>query len=201
MPDGRRRNDLYEEPFRHRRVVPEDLVVVVRAGTPISELQDELATRNQCLPLPPAASGIERLTAGLTGTVGGLVSANLPTRWDGTSKGVRYWVLGLTAVRADVGYCEVRQQGSQECRGLRCAEDVHRCLGNARSNDGGHLEGYYKYRNPEMPLRSEWGGSAPLMICRTPLSEGPAFAAGIPGSFSMPKPPRYGRLPRTDSAT
>jgi FAD/FMN-containing dehydrogenase len=80
---------------------PEDLVVVVKAGTLVADLQRELASRNQCLPIPPSYDAARFATAGFPGTVGGLVSANLPTRWDGVSRGARYWVLGMTIIRAD----------------------------------------------------------------------------------------------------
>lgn len=80
---------------------PQDLVVVVRAGTSVSELQSELASKGQCIPIPSAFDAATNITAGLPGTVGGLVSANLPTRWDAVSRGVRYWVLGVRAVLAD----------------------------------------------------------------------------------------------------
>lgn len=80
---------------------PEDLVVVVRAGTPVTELQSELASKGQCIPIPSASDAATEFTAGKPGTVGGLVSANLPTRWDSVSRGVRYWVLGVRAVLAD----------------------------------------------------------------------------------------------------
>ncbi|MCB8932462.1 MAG: FAD-binding oxidoreductase [Fimbriimonadaceae bacterium] len=79
---------------------PNDQVVVVRPGTPIEDLQDELRTQGQCLPMP-AGDEVGPLPAGLPGTVGGLVAMNLPHALQGPCGGVRDWVLGLTVVRPD----------------------------------------------------------------------------------------------------
>ncbi|MER3412989.1 MAG: hypothetical protein C4341_01890 [Armatimonadota bacterium] len=80
---------------------PDDLVVTVRAGTPLAELQAALAERGQCLPLPPWQDALEFLAAGAPGTIGGLVAARLPTRWDARTRGARYWVLGLRVLLAN----------------------------------------------------------------------------------------------------
>jgi glycolate oxidase FAD binding subunit len=64
---------------------PNDLVVVVRAGTPLEELQHGLAERRQCIPLAEHE---------VLGTVGGALSVRRPQGW-------RDWVLGLTVVLAD----------------------------------------------------------------------------------------------------
>jgi FAD/FMN-containing dehydrogenase len=79
---------------------PDDLVVTVRAGTPLGELQAALAEKGQCLPLPPWHDELTFLAAGVPGTVGGLVASRLPTRWDSRTRGVRYWVLGLRVLVA-----------------------------------------------------------------------------------------------------
>ncbi len=79
---------------------PNDQVVVVRAGTPLSALQEELRKQGQCVPLP-SVEDVGPLPAGLPGTVGGLVAMNLPHALQGSCGGVRDWVLGLTLVRAD----------------------------------------------------------------------------------------------------
>lgn len=77
---------------------PEDLVVVVKAGTPICELQSELSLKNQRLPIPEYEDELGSLLAGIPGTVGGMVATNLPTKWDYFSRGPRYWVLGISFV-------------------------------------------------------------------------------------------------------
>lgn len=79
---------------------PNDQVVVVRAGAAIADLQAELHTKGQCLPMPPAEE-VGALPAGVPGTVGGLVAMSLPHALQGPCGGVRDWVLGLTIVRAD----------------------------------------------------------------------------------------------------
>ena len=68
---------------------PSELVVTVRAGTPLSELEAALADKGQCLPFEPP-----RFADG--GTVGGMVAAGLagPTR--AAVGGVRDYVLGAT---------------------------------------------------------------------------------------------------------
>src|SRR5688572_19979972 len=66
---------------------PDDLVVVAKAGTSIEDLGEELRTRNQMLGVPTWTSKIGRLTAGIPGTLGGLVAANLPTRWESACRG------------------------------------------------------------------------------------------------------------------
>lgn len=80
---------------------PDDLVVTVRAGTPLADLQAALAEKGQCLPLPPWHDALTFLAAGAPGTVGGMVAARLPTRWDARTRGPRYWVLGLRVLLAN----------------------------------------------------------------------------------------------------
>lgn len=77
-----------------------DQVVVVRAGTPLRELQEELEKQGQCLPLPDART-MGPLLAGFPGSVGGLVAMNLPHALSAQCGGPRDWVLGLTLVRSD----------------------------------------------------------------------------------------------------
>jgi len=80
---------------------PDDLVIVAKSGTTIDELDSELKTKNQMLGVPTHTTPIGALTAGLPGTIGGLISANLPTRWESQCRNSRYWVLGLTFIKAD----------------------------------------------------------------------------------------------------
>lgn len=79
---------------------PDDLVVTVRAGTPVAELQAELMTKGQRLPIPPWSDDLSYLASGAPGTIGGLVATRLPTLWDQRTRGVRYWVLGLRVLLA-----------------------------------------------------------------------------------------------------
>lgn len=78
----------------------EDQVVVVRAGTIISDLQRELAPYGLCVPLPNSEDTGDA-PAGLPGTVGGGVAMNLPHALEGATGNWRDWVLGLTVIRPD----------------------------------------------------------------------------------------------------
>lgn len=93
----------------------EDLVVEVRAGTTIKELQSELATKNQYLPIPDFDEEVGCLLAGIPGTVGGLIATNLPTKWEYATRGPRYWVLGLAIV---TGNGEIIKCGSKAVKNV-----------------------------------------------------------------------------------
>ena len=68
---------------------PSELVVTVRAGTLLSELEAALAAHGQCLPFEPP-----RFAPG--GTVGGMVAAGLAGPARAVAGGVRDYVLGAT---------------------------------------------------------------------------------------------------------
>ena len=78
---------------------PSELVVTVRAGTPLVELEAALAEKGQCLPFEPPHFG-----AVGTGTVGGMVAAGLSGPARASVGAVRDYVLGATLVngRGDV---------------------------------------------------------------------------------------------------
>jgi glycolate oxidase FAD binding subunit len=70
---------------------PSELVVTVRAGTPLAQLEATLAERGQCLPFePPHFSP--------TATVGGMVAAGLSGPARASVGAVRDYVLGLDLV-------------------------------------------------------------------------------------------------------
>ena len=96
---------------------PSELVVTVRAGTPLSELEAALADKGQCLPFEPP-----RFADG--GTVGGMVAAGLagPTR--AAVGGVRDYVLGATLLN---GRAEVLSFGGQVIKNV-AGYDVSRLL-------------------------------------------------------------------------
>jgi glycolate oxidase FAD binding subunit len=76
---------------------PSELVVTVRAGTRLADLEDVLAERGQCLPFePPQFAG--------RATVGGMVAAGLSGPARASVGPVRDYVLGTTVVngRGDV---------------------------------------------------------------------------------------------------
>jgi FAD/FMN-containing dehydrogenase len=68
---------------------PSELVVTVRAGTPLVELESALAAQGQCLPFEPP-----RFAAG--GTVGGMVASGLAGPSRAAVGALRDYVLGLT---------------------------------------------------------------------------------------------------------
>ena len=76
---------------------PTELVVTVRAGTPLAELEDELASRGQMLPFEPPHFDSEGANGA---TIGGAVAAGLagPRRasYGPTYGGVRDFMLGAT---------------------------------------------------------------------------------------------------------
>lgn len=67
---------------------PTELVVTVRAGTPLAELEAALAEKGQCLPFEPPRFGTQ-------GTVGGMVAAGLAGPARVSVGGVRDYVLGV----------------------------------------------------------------------------------------------------------
>lgn len=69
---------------------PTELVVTVRAGTPLAEVEAALAERGQCLPAEPPRFGPQGF-----GTVGGMVAAGLSGPARPVAGSVRDHVLGL----------------------------------------------------------------------------------------------------------
>lgn len=72
-----------------------DQVVVVRAGTPLRELNDALAQTGQCIPIAHPE------VMPLQGSVGGAIAYNFPHLLEGQTGTWRDWIVGLTAVLAD----------------------------------------------------------------------------------------------------
>ena len=70
---------------------PTELVVTVRAGTPLAELEAVLAETNQCLPFEPPHFGPGA-------TVGGMVAAGLSGPARASVGAVRDYVLGLQLI-------------------------------------------------------------------------------------------------------
>lgn len=148
---------------------PADLVVSVRAGTRIDELQQELKHKNQCLPIPPFSGDGQFVTAGMPGTVGGLVSANLPTRWDSYSKGVRYWVLGLRVVLSNGVIVKCGSRAVKNVAGY----DAQKAFVGAWGSLGVITEATFRV----FPIKayhdepSSWTPEMPIMVARAPISE------------------------------
>ncbi|MDM0090684.1 MULTISPECIES: glycolate oxidase subunit GlcE [unclassified Variovorax] len=100
-----------------RSYEPSELVVTVRAGTLLSELEALLAEQGQCLPFEPPHFG-----AG--GTVGGMVAAGLSGPARASVGAVRDYVLGVTLVD---GRGEVLSFGGQVMKNV-AGYDVSRVL-------------------------------------------------------------------------
>ncbi len=103
---------------------PEDMVVVVRAGTRLTDLQIALAERGQCIPWASPLGDI--------GTVGGLLSIGLPNGLESMCGGWRDWCLGMTIVRPDG---RVARSGSQAVKSV-AGYDVHKLMIGARGTLG-----------------------------------------------------------------
>ncbi len=102
---------------------PADQTVVVRAGTRVTELQDELRKVGQCLPLPDPGIAGDAL-AGYWGTVGGLIACDMPHGLFAQHGGPRDWVLGATFVRPGG---VVAKSGSKVVKSV-AGFDVHRMV-------------------------------------------------------------------------
>jgi glycolate oxidase FAD binding subunit len=96
---------------------PTELVVTVRAGTPLAELEAALAEQGQCLPFEPP-----RLGDGAT--VGGMVAAGLAGPARAAVGGVRDYVLGATMLN---GRGELLSFGGQVMKNV-AGYDVSRLL-------------------------------------------------------------------------
>ncbi|MEP6884536.1 MAG: glycolate oxidase subunit GlcE [Gammaproteobacteria bacterium] len=96
---------------------PTELVVTLRAGTPLADLDAALAERGQCLPFEPP-----RFSAGAT--VGGMVAAGLSGPSRANVGSVRDHVLGVTLLN---GRGEVLTFGGQVAKNV-AGYDVSRLL-------------------------------------------------------------------------
>lgn len=96
---------------------PSELVVTVRAGTPLRQLQDLLAERGQCLPFEPPHFGEGA-------TVGGMVAAGLSGPARASVGSVRDFVLGVVMLN---GRAEQLTFGGQVMKNV-AGYDVSRLL-------------------------------------------------------------------------
>lgn len=109
----------------------DDQVVEVWAGTPVSELQHELARHGQCLPL--AGSGdLPAVVEGGGGTVGGMLAMNLPHGLWAQCGGPRDWTLGARVVRTDG---TVAKSGSKAVKSV-AGYDAHKLFIGSRGTLG-----------------------------------------------------------------
>ncbi|SFD71153.1 glycolate oxidase subunit GlcE [Paracidovorax konjaci] len=96
---------------------PSELVVTVRAGTPLAELEALLASRGQCLPFEPPHFGDGA-------TVGGMVAAGLSGPARASAGAVRDFVLGVEIVN---GRAECLRFGGQVMKNV-AGYDVSRLM-------------------------------------------------------------------------
>ena len=96
---------------------PSELVVTVRAGTALAELEAALAEQGQCLPFEPPRFGPG-------GSVGGMVSAGLAGPARAAVGGLRDYVLGATLLN---GKAELLSFGGQVMKNV-AGYDVSRLL-------------------------------------------------------------------------
>ncbi len=108
---------------------PSELVVTVRAGTPLAELEDALAAKGQYLPFEPP-----RFSPG--GTVGGMVAAGLSGPGRASVGSVRDYVLGATLLN---GRGEVLSFGGQVIKNV-AGYDISRMLAGSLGTLGVILE-------------------------------------------------------------
>ncbi len=108
---------------------PSELVVTVRAGQPLDELEAMLGEHGQCLPFEPP-----RFAPG--GTVGGMVAAGLSGPARAAVGGVRDYLLGVTMLN---GNAEVLTFGGQVMKNV-AGYDVARSLAGSMGVMGVILE-------------------------------------------------------------
>lgn len=97
---------------------PSELVVTVRAGTPLAELEATLAAQGQCLPFEPPHFG------SVQATVGGMVAAGLSGPGRATAGAVRDFVLGVKLIN---GQGELLTFGGQVMKNV-AGYDVSRLM-------------------------------------------------------------------------
>ena len=103
---------------------PSELVVTVRAGTPLAELEAALAEKGQCLPFEPPRFAAAPNAGFGGGTVGGMVAAGLAGPARAAVGGVRDYLLGATLLN---GKAEVLSFGGQVMKNV-AGYDVSRLL-------------------------------------------------------------------------
>ena len=110
---------------------PSELVVTVRAGTTLQELQTALAEKGQCLAFEPPCFGSD--PAGVsTATCGGMVAAGLSGPARASAGAVRDFVLGVTLLN---GRAELLTFGGQVIKNV-AGYDVSRLMVGAMGTLG-----------------------------------------------------------------
>ena len=107
---------------------PSELVVTVRAGTPLAELEAALAGQGQCLPFEPPHFQISASAA----TVGGMVAAGLSGPARASVGGVRDYMLGVQILN---GRAELLSFGGTVMKNV-AGYDVSRLMAGAMGTLG-----------------------------------------------------------------
>lgn len=107
---------------------PSELVITVRAGTPLAEVEEVLAERGQILPFEPPHFA----TGGAMATVGGMVAAGLNGPARASLGAVRDYVLGLVLLN---GRAELLTFGGQVMKNV-AGYDVSRLMAGAMGTLG-----------------------------------------------------------------
>ncbi len=113
---------------------PSELVVTVKAGTPLAALEAALAEQGQCLPFEPPHFGgpFDLFERGGAATVGGMVASGLSGPARATVGGVRDYVLGLELIN---GRAEVLRFGGTVMKNV-AGYDVSRLMVGAMGTLG-----------------------------------------------------------------
>ena len=109
---------------------PSELVVTVRAGTPLAELEAALAEKGQCLPFEPPHYQIS--SADNVATVGGMVASALSGPARATAGGVRDYMLGVQVLN---GRAELLTFGGQVMKNV-AGYDVSRLMAGSMGTLG-----------------------------------------------------------------
>lgn len=150
-------------------IEPEDQVAIVRAGTPISEVQAALAEKGQCLPIREwsQVGDASWCVAGMPGTIGGWLAMDLPHAWP--DHGPRRVLIGATVMRPDGS---LAKSGSRVVKSV-AGYDVHKFLVGTR----GTLALFVEVTIQTLPLGSG-PGCVSVIVDREPESIGAVVAVG-----------------------
>jgi len=107
---------------------PSELVITVRAGTPLAEVEEVLAERGQALPFEPPHFAV----SGAMATVGGMVASGLNGPARASVGAVRDYVLGLELLN---GKAELLTFGGQVMKNV-AGYDVSRLMAGAMGTLG-----------------------------------------------------------------
>lgn len=163
---------------------PDDQTVTVLCGTQVADLQEELAKRSQCLPLPRTGHA---LVDGFPGTVGGLLAMNLPHGLEAVYGSPRDWLLHLEIL----AFGGLAASGAKVVKSV-AGYDVHKAVAGSRGHFGPFVTATFR----TWPLKRlaehrsnvlrEWSGG-PVWIARTLASEFQGYLEQTQGVLAYDK--------------